>query len=208
MNNKKIRRIIIVGGGTAGWMTAAGLAAVLPADDCEITLIESEQIGTVGVGEATIPHILYFNRLLGIDEDEFVRKTNATFKLGIEFVDWDKLGDSYIHPFGPYGRDMEGIHFHHMWLRQQKLGKVRPISEFNLPIQAAKAGKFQRPQPELPNSPLSTISYAFQFDAALYAKLMREIAEQRGVRRTEGKVVKVTQHPENGHIDSKLDRYT
>lgn len=202
MNDNDIKNIVIVGGGSAGWMTAAALSKLLYTKDTNIRLVESEEIGTVGVGEATIPHILYFNRLLGIDEDEFVRKTNATFKLGIEFVDWDKLGDSYIHPFGPYGRDMEGIHFHHMWLRQQKLGKVKPISEFNLPIQAAKAGKFQRPQPELPNSPLSTISYAFQFDAALYAKLMREIAEQRGVRRTEGKVVKVTQHPENGHIDS------
>lgn len=202
MQNHKIKKIVIVGGGSAGWMAAAGMSKILYDPEIDIQLIESEQIGTVGVGEATIPHILYFNRLLGIEENDFVKSTNATFKLGIEFVDWGKKGESYIHPFGPYGMDMEGIHFHHMWLRQQHSGHAKPIDEYNLQILAAQAGKFQRSMPELKGSPLNTISYAFQFDAMLYAKRLRKFAEDNGVTRIEGKITKVNQHPENGHISS------
>ena len=202
MSEHKIRKITILGGGTAGWMAAAAFAKLLYDKTIQIKLIESEQIGTVGVGEATIPHILYFNRLLGIEENDFVRSTNATFKLGIEFVDWGKLGDKYFNPFGPYGMDMEGIHFHHMWLRQQKAGVAKPMEDFNLQILAAKAGKFQRAQTNLQGSPLSTIAYAFQFDAMLYAKRLREYAEQRGVERIEGQISRVHQHPQTGFVES------
>jgi tryptophan halogenase len=202
MENMDIKKVVIVGGGTAGWMTAAAMSRLLDKQKIEIQLVESETIGTVGVGEATIPHILYFNRLLGIDENSFIKQTNATFKLGIEFVNWGQLGESYIHPFGPYGMDMEGIHFHHMWLRQQSKGTAKPLDDFNLQILAAKAGKFMRAKPDLKGSPLSTVAYAFQFDAALYALFLREFAESRGVIRTEGKINQVVQNPENGHIQS------
>ena len=202
MENMDIKKVVIVGGGTAGWMTAAAMSRLLDKQKIEIQLVESETIGTVGVGEATIPHILYFNRLLGIDENSFIKQTNATFKLGIEFVNWGQLGESYIHPFGPYGMDMEGIHFHHMWLRQQSKGTAKPLDDFNLQILAAKAGKFMRAKPDLKGSPLSTVAYAFQFDAALYALFLREFAESRGVIRTEGKINQVIQNPENGHIQS------
>jgi tryptophan halogenase len=202
MKDLRIRKIVIVGGGTAGWMAAAGLARILRDDRISIRLVESEAIGTVGVGEATIPHIHYFNRLLGLNEDEFVRRTNATFKLGIEFVNWGRLGDRYIHPFGAYGQEMEGLHFHHFWLRHAKAGKGRPLDDYCMSIMAAREGRFQRPDPSKTNSPLSTISYAFHFDASLYARYLRELAEAGGVVRTEGKVVHVDQHAENGHVKS------
>ena len=199
--NTNIRNIVIVGGGTAGWMAAAALSRLLIHPDINICLIESETIGTIGVGEATIPHIKYFNELLGLNEDDFVRKTNATFKLGIEFVDWDQIGKRYIHPFGEYGIDMEGLNFHQFWLRYKTLGHNDSIDEYNLQIMAARAGKFQRPV-NIANSPLSRIAYAFHFDATLYAKFMRGFAEARGVKRIEGKVTKANQNNETGFIES------
>lgn len=199
--DKRIRKVVIVGGGTAGWMTAAALSKVLVNDYCKIELIESESIGTVGVGEATIPQISTFNRILGIDEDEFVRETQATFKLGIEFNDWGKLGDSYIHPFGVYGVPIEAVPFHHYWLKMNQLGHYQQLDEFALSCVAAKKEKFARPQ-NLPNSPLSQIVYAFQFDAGLYAKYLRRYSEARGVIRTEGKIEHVKQNSENGFIES------
>lgn len=202
MQDARIKNIVIVGGGTAGWMVASAMARILSDKAIAIRLIESEQIGTIGVGESTIPQILYFNRLLSLPEDDFVRRTNATFKLGIEFLNWGRLGDRYFHPFGPYGVDMEGLHFHHFWLRHAKTGKAPPLDRYNLQILAARAGKFQRPDLSVENSPLRTINYAFQLDAGLYAKYMREFAEKRGVIRTEGKITEVHQHPESGHITS------
>src|SRR4051794_10665501 len=172
MTDLRIRNIVIVGGGTAGWMVAACCAKILKDPEIRITLVESDAIGIVGVGEATIPHILYFNRLLGIDEDDFVRTTNATFKLGIEFANWGRVGERYIHPFGPYGVNMEGLHFHHFWLRYAQSGSAQPLDAYNLQVLAARAGKFQRPEAKMPGSPLHTISYAFHFDAALYAKYL------------------------------------
>ena len=198
----KIKNIIIVGGGTAGWMVAAGLSRLINDEEINIRLIESEAIGTVGVGEATIPHINYYNRLLGLDENEFVRKTNATFKLGIEFVNWGKIGERYIHPFGDYGLAMEGLRFHHFWHRYNTMGKAPSIDEYCLQVMAAKEGKFQRPDMSVKNSPVNTIVYAFQFDASLYAKFMREFSEKRGVERIEGKITHASQHPETGHIES------
>lgn len=202
MQDLRIRKIVIVGGGTAGWMAAAGMSKLMPSREVAIRVIESDAIGTVGVGEATIPHIHYFNRLLGLDENEFIRKTNATFKLGIEFVNWGGLGQSYIHPFGAYGANMDGIHFHHFWLRYAKMDKAPSLDAYNLMIRAAKAHKFQRPDPTRLNAALNGISYAFHFDASLYARLMRELAEKRGVTRTEGRITRVVQDPQSGHIDS------
>lgn len=202
MQDQKIRNIVIVGGGTAGWMAAAGLSRLITDKDISISLIESEAIGTVGVGEATIPHISYFNNLLGLDENEFVKKTNATFKLGIEFVDWGQKGERYIHPFGDYGLPMDGIRFHHFWHRYNRVGKSHSLDDYCLQILAAQEGKFQRPDMSLNNSPLNSIVYAFQFDASLYAKFMRNFAEGRGVKRIEGRITDAKQNPETGHIES------
>ena len=201
LSEKNIKNIVIVGGGTAGWMAAAALSRVMVHPDINIILVESEAIGTVGVGEATIPHIKYFNELLGLQEDDFVRKTNATFKLGIEFVDWDETGKSYIHPFGDYGLEMEGIRFHHFWLRHSGLGHKTSIDDYNLQILAARAGKFQRPV-NVRNSPLNSIEYAFHFDATLYARFMRDFSESRGVKRIEGRITKANQNAETGLVES------
>ena len=203
MDDRRIRNIVIVGGGTAGWMTAAALAKAAGTVNQSVTLVESEEIGTVGVGEATIPAILLFNKLLGIDEDEFVRETHATFKLGIEFVDWRRLGHSYFHQFGLIGADITGgVPFSHYWLRWLLRGGGDPdILRFNAEIEAARAGKFSRSEPNN-RSGLPTINYAFQFDASRYAAYLRRYAEQRGVERREGRIVAVHRNGESGFIES------
>jgi tryptophan halogenase len=202
MPDNRIRNFVIVGGGTAGWMAAAALSRVAGTQTSSITLVESEEIGTVGVGEATIPPILHFNHILGIDEDEFVRETNATFKLGIEFVDWRRLGHTYFHQFGLFGAKIHnGAPFIQYWLRWLRSGGDPDYQLFNTEALAAREGKFGRISPqergELPN-----VNYAFQFDAATYAAYLRRYAERRGVVRTEGKVVNVRQNGESGFIEA------
>ncbi|VVT01156.1 tryptophan halogenase family protein [Erythrobacter sp. EC-HK427] len=201
MAGEPISKVVIVGGGTAGWMAAAALSRVFGAMPAlSVELIESEAIGTVGVGEATIPQILVFNRMLGLDEDEFVRETHATYKLGIEFVDWLRKGHSYIHPFGFYGLDMLGVEFHHFWLRAKELGEDLPLDPYSISAMAAQFSKFDRPRNDLPNSPLAKLGYAFQFDAARYARFLRRRAEAQGVVRTEGRIVRVEQDPDSGFV--------
>jgi tryptophan halogenase len=200
--DNRLRRVVIVGGGTAGWMTAAALGRFLTKDgQTSVTLIESEAIGTVGVGESTIPQINIFNRMLGLDENEFVRKTKATFKLAIEFRDWKEIGHSYHHPFGPYGIDMEAVSFHAYWLKLHAMGETDDLGEYSLQVLGSRQSKFMRPNGQA-NSPLGSIAYAFQFDAGLYAKFLREYSEARSIVRQEGKIATVQQNPLNGHVTS------
>jgi len=192
-------RIAIVGGGTAGWMCAAACASKLDLQRYDVRLIESEEIGTVGVGEATLPQMKDFNDFLGIDEREFMAATQATFKLGIEFVDWGRLGSSYIHPFGGFGRPIGEADFFQYWLRARET--AGPLFDYCLPIAAAKAARFDFPAKD-PGDARSSFSYAYHLDASLYARYLRRWCEARGLQRVEGKIVEVTQHPESGAIAS------
>jgi tryptophan halogenase len=167
-----------------------------------VHLVESEEIGTVGVGEATIPLIQTYNNALGIDENEFLRETHGTFKLGIEFVNWGRQGDSYIHGFGPLGPDIGLTKFHHYWLRGVAEGYADGIEAYSINTAAARKNRFMRARKDMGNSPMAEISHAFHFDAGRYAQFLRRFAEARGVRRTEGKIVGATQRPGDGHIDA------
>jgi len=202
MTSNLLDRVVIVGGGTAGWMTAAALGQLLKGSQTKVTLIESEVIGTVGVGEATIPPIIAYNTMLGIDEDEFVRETNATFKLGIEFVDWLELGHSYIHPFGDFGRDFDAIPFYQYWMHRNLAGEKDDLFSYSLMVQACRLEKFRRPVTDRPQSAYAGINYAFQFDASLYAAFLRRFAEARGVERVEGRIGPVHQDSETGFVTS------
>ncbi|MFN3945826.1 MAG: tryptophan halogenase family protein [Allosphingosinicella sp.] len=201
MTDNRIRSIAIIGGGSAGWMTAATLARLLGPSYASITLVESDEIGIIGVGEATIPQMATFNRMLGIDEDEFVRETKGSFKLGIQFVNWGRQGHVYFHPFGGYGLNMEGVSFHAFWLRLHQAGLASSIDDWSLQATASKRDKFMR-QIDAGNSPLSNIAYAYHFDAGLYARYLRRFSEQRGVVRQEGKVVDVSVRGEDGFIEA------
>jgi tryptophan halogenase len=184
-------------------MCAAALTKILPRNQVRLTLIESDEIGTVGVGEATVPSLLTFNRLLGLDETDFVRSTQATFKLGIEFVDWQALGQRYLHPFGVHGRDTPEFKFLQLWLRLKQASSsdsADDIGDYNLNTLAAKLGRFGRPSGEAA-WPFSALRYAFHFDAALYARHLRRYAEGRGVVRQEGRIVRVRQRAEDGFIE-------
>jgi tryptophan halogenase len=200
VNEHSIREIVIVGGGTAGWMAAAALVRLLDRRATNITLIESDEIGTVGVGEATIPPLIAYNRMLGINEDEFVAATRGTFKLGIEFVDWGSVGTRYFHPFGPHGQDFLGVHFHQIYLREQRQRTLDNIDAWSMSAAAAMLGRFARPADNA-RLPLSQLAYAFHFDAGLYARFLRGRAEPDGVRRVEGKIVDAKLNPSNGHVE-------
>ena len=191
--------VVILGGGTAGWMAAAGLVSLLPRDRCTVRLVESDEIGIVGVGEATLPVMKNFNDIVGINEAEMMRTTQATFKLGIEFVDWGFKGSNYHHPFGAHGPPNPGFPFHHRWLRAYQKGQAHPIEAYSFAIAAARRNRFDFPGSNRQRIN-STFGYAYQFDASLYAKFLRSFAEDRGVRRTEGKVQDVRLDGETGDV--------
>jgi tryptophan halogenase len=190
------QHIVILGGGSAGWMTAASLSRFLSTNLYRITLLESELIGTVGVGEATLPHLRSFNQLLGIDENEFMRETGATYKLAIQFPGWGTENSSYVHPFGLSGHDINGIDFHHYWLRLQQLGKAEAFDHYSIAVEAAKQKKFCYPSDNA-NDISADYGYAFHLDANLYAAYLRKYAQQRGVVRIEGKVADLRRHKQD-----------
>jgi tryptophan halogenase len=192
------RRIVIVGGGTAGWMTAAALGRFLT-DGWSTTVVESDEIGTVGVGEATIPSIQMFNAALGIDEAEFLAATGGTYKLGIAFEGWGRPDQGYVHAFGLVGNALGIVPFHHYWLRGLKLGIAKPLGHYVLHTLAIAANRFAHLNPP-PNSPMPPMPYAFHFDASLYARFLRGFAEQRGVVRQEGRIVAVERDGESGDV--------
>lgn len=206
-SRSRIQNIIIAGGGTAGWMTAAALSEGLKGLNVKITLIESEEIGTIGVGEATIPAMHAFHGLLGIDQAEFMRECNATFKLGIEFIDWGQLNQSYIHPFCTYGRDNFNIAFHQMWFRYAAAKRARGedcnIEDYNMCCVAARKERFAHPISGK-DVGVAPLGYAFHLDAGLYAKFLRKYSELRGVTRIEGKISGALRNAESGDIERIL----
>jgi tryptophan halogenase len=197
MHIQPVRNIVIVGGGTAGWMTAAALAKTLT-PEYTVKLVESDEIGTIGVGEATIPNIRNFNAALEIDEDEFLRQTQGTFKLGIEFADWGALGERYIHGFGAIGPELATAPFYQYWLKMHLEGSAPDLARFSINTAEPERCKYTRPQPELRGSPLGDIVNAFHFDASLYARYLRGYSQARGVQRVQGRIVQVQQHAEAG----------
>jgi tryptophan halogenase len=194
LQSREVRRVVIAGGGTAGWLAAAALSQQL-GRVLDITLIESDEIGTIGVGEATIPPIRVFHKLLQIDEQEFMRATAATFKLGISFENWARKGDLYIHSFGRNGKSTWMCEFHNFWLRSLELGVKSELGEYCFELQAALAGKFA-------TAPQAEINFAYHFDAGQYARFLRRFAEGFGIKRVEGKIREVRQHGETGFIES------
>lgn len=196
MNKPAKLRVVIAGGGTAGWMTAAALAGTL-GQVIDLTLVESDAIGTIGVGESTIPPIILFNRLLGINEAEFMRATQATFKLGIKFENWRDVGDSYFHSFGVSGKDHWSAGFQHFWLRGLNAGHSQGYDEYSLELKAALAGKFA-------HLPDERMNYAYQLDSGLYAAFLRKRAEVDGARRIEGRIAQVELDGQSGNIAALL----
>ena len=201
MHDQRIRDIVIVGGGTAGWMAAASLKTHFGAAPINITLIESSDIGTIGVGEATIPTIRRFYQSLGLSDVDVLRATGGACKLGIRFNDWLRPGSTFIHPFGLYGQDLKGVSFHHYWMRLRGLGETAPLGDYSLGAALAAGGKFTTPSRNPPSS-LSVFDWALHFDASLFAKLMRQVAEQVGVKRLDARIVQTNLRAEDGFIES------
>lgn len=200
MDDRRVRRVVIVGGGTAGWMAAAAINKIF-GERVAVTLIESDDIGIVGVGEATIPPIRAYNAMVGLDEDAFLRATQGTIKLGIQFVGWHRAGEAYMHAFGSVGKDLGLGQFWQYWLRARQLGQAGPIDDYSITGVAALAGKFLRGEPP-PGSHLPALTHAFHFDAGLYARYLRDLCEQRGVKRIEGKIVDTQLRAADGFIEA------
>src|SRR5690349_8238020 len=201
MEQREVRSVVIAGGGTAGWMAAAAIARVM-GPRLTVTLVESSEIGIVGVGEATIPAIANFNRMVKLDENDFLRHTQGTFKLGIEFVDWWQKGQSYMHAFGPVGRDLAYIPFHHYWLRD--VATAGSLWDYSLNWTAAKQHRFARVT-QIQGTPLAGLVWAFHFDASLYAAYLSRLAQAMGVRRVDAKIAGVLQHGDGDVRALKLD---
>ena len=201
MNPHQLRNVVIVGGGTAGWMAAAAFSRYLANGTTRLTLVESDSIGTVGVGEATIPPLISFNAMLGINENEFLAATSGTFKLGIEFVNWGAQGERYFHPFGFFGQDLQGVHFHQLYLRERKRRVLPDITAWSMSATAASLDRFARPGRQA-QIPLSQLLYAFHFDAGLYARFLRDYAERGGVTRVEGEITGTRLRDEDGHVEA------
>lgn len=191
--------IVIVGGGTAGWMTAAALATTVAGRQAKVRLVESDQIGTVGVGEATLPQMKDFNDFVGILEADMMKRTQATFKLGIEFRDWGYPGSSYVHPFGEFGQPMGGVEFLQHWVRARQAGETDPIEAWSYAIQACHHSKFDFPVDDKAEIN-STYAYAYHLDAGLYARFLRQFSEPRGIERIEGRIVDVGRDAETGFV--------
>jgi tryptophan halogenase len=192
IRHRPIRRVVVAGGGTAGWMAAAALSRTL-GKVLDITLVESEEIGTVGVGEATIPTLVTFHRLLEINEQEFMAATQGTIKLGISFENWLDIGHRYIHSFGISGKDHWSAGFQHFWLRGRELGLASGYEDYCVELKAALENRFGHP-------PRNHINYAYHMDAALYARFLRKLSEGHGTRRVEGKIVEVLTDADSGYI--------
>lgn len=198
MDAGSVQKLVIVGGGTAGWITAAAFARLL-GQRLTIELVESEAIGTVGVGEATIPQIIRLNHILGIDEHDFLRRTSGTFKLGIEFVDWGAVGTRYLHTFGETGMNLGSVGFHHYWRRSVAEGAQSSLWDYSLHQQAADQARFGKLD-RVGNTAMAGLAYAYHFDASRYALYLRGYAEARGVTRTEGMVESVERDSDTGDI--------
>jgi tryptophan halogenase len=196
--SRRKQQVVVLGGGTAGWMAAAALVRLLP-HAADVHVVESAEIGIVGVGEATLPHLRAFVQMLGLDEAEFMRATHATFKLGIDFRDFGRIGDSYLHPFGSFGTELNGVRFHHYWRRMLAAGRDDDLFAYSIANVMAARNRFAPPSADT-NSLLSTYSYAYQFDATLFGPYLRTYAEARGAARTEGRVVDVELDGESGDV--------